>query len=914
MLSSNIVLKWFKIIIKLTFLILILSTPPVAAHFINRTPIYLPHFLAYLFNLFILLVSLVIRDILVNGLPIFCDKVIRGILILLVIVIPIFFWLPLYDTFDLAKLTIMYTLNLIILAMWLIKTIASKEVKLCRTPLDIPILVLLGINLLATITSISPTISFFGFYKRYEGLLPMANYIFLYYVVVNFMNTPKLVTRLIKPMLMTASIIAIYGICQHFEHDPFKWSFSAKERVFATFGNPVFLSAYLIMMLPLGLAMFLLKELQPLHHLARKKEKGKKKLKKNISYYELFLTWKDRWVTFFNFIAPWLYIISVILIFICFIYTRGRATTIGLEVGMIVFYLIICGIAFSFTFYGALTLSTILGFIIIFKCLSPTHILIYILGGIFMGLSFFGPLIFNRGHIPFSPRKWDVSPINVSPIKILALVLIGITIGFNIDPKTSVITRIINTVIKVESTTAPVVEKKKELNLEDRIQQALPPPKIEFTGGTQEERASLWKSTIGIIFKDTRNFILGIGLDTLQLMNIGTDKAHNDFLDITVTRGIIGLIAYLWLIIAYIWVSFRSSFQEVDRNKKLLIAAFLACELGYLIQNQFSFGLVTILSYFWIVMGMTMVVIKPQTKYSKQSTIIPRLKNLSVRVSLYTLIMGIIIVLIYLAFRPFIADSYYRRGFDFVEKHKYEEAVPGLEKAVKIFPYENCYWKVLNSIYVERANNDPEERKMWAKKAIEGSKFLLTLIPKDAGSYFNMGMAYYLDGDATKSISSYKKVLELEPKHMDAMNNLATTYANQGNYKEAEELFKKVFKLNPNHASAKNNLIQLYKIQGKFEESTKLDENYAKQTYLQSTKNYYEKGEIDKAIIEIKKVLALDDRDIQSHRNLGSFYLLKKRYKEAQAEFNKVLELNPNDSYAQQMLENINSALLSNSK
>lgn len=61
-------------------------------------------------------------------------------------------------------------------------------------------------------------------------------------------------------------------------------------------------------------------------------------------------------------------------------------------------------------------------------------------------------------------------------------------------------------------------------------------------------------------------------------------------------------------------------------------------------------------------------------------------------------------------------------------------------------------------------------------------------------------------------------------------------------------------------------------------------------------------------------MLALDDRDIQSHRNLGSFYLLKKRYKEAQAEFNKVLELNPNDSYAQQMLENINSALLSNSK
>jgi tetratricopeptide (TPR) repeat protein len=890
------------------------------AHFINKTPIHIIHFLAYLLNLFILLVSLVVKDILINGLPLFCDKIIRGTLILLVIIVPLFFWLPLYSTFDLAKLTIMYALSLIILGMWLIKAIAAKEIKLCRTPLDIPILAFLLINILTTLTSVSPCISLFGFYKRYEGLLAITNYIFLFYVVVNFMNTPKLITQLVKTMIMTATFISIYGLFQHFDMDPFHWSFSAKERVFGTFGNPVFFSAYLIMVIPLGLVMFLFREkiTQPTHlFLNKKKEKQKKiphklkklKKKKEIQspYQELVLTWRNIFNTckniffpFYYFVSPWWYRISIILLFICFLYTKTRATIIGFEGGIFVFYLVICGLIFSFTFYGTITICTILGFIVLINWLPPTHILCLFLGGAFIGLFSFGPLIFKKGIIK-----------NKIETNILALILIGITISFNINPETSVVKRVIGTIVKIETnTTQTTTEEEKELDIEDKIQQALPAPEIKFTGGVQEERVGLWKSTIEIIIKDTKNLLLGIGLDALQLMNIGTDKAHNDFLDIAVTRGIIGLILYLCLLITYIWITLRRAFHEVDRNKKLLIAGFLACELGYLIQNQFSFGLITILSHFWIVMGMTMVIINPQAAPpSKQITTTPRIKSLPIRGIIYGLIIGMVMVLIYLAFRPYIADIHYRRGFDFVEKRKYEAGVPGLEKAVEIFPYETCYWKVLNSIYVERANNDPDKRKMWVKKAIEGSKFLLTLIPEDTGSYFNMGMAYYLDGKTSEAISCYKKALEISPGHTNALNNLGTIYANQKRYKEAEEMFKKILKTNPHHASAKNNLIQLYKIQGRYKEAAELDADYAKQVHISLAKNYYENGNIDKAIEEIKKVIELDPNDLQSIRNLGSFYMLKKRYKEAQIEFNKVLKLDPNDTYAKQMLNNIKLSL-----
>lgn len=931
------VIKWCSRIIIVTSIILILSTPYFLQPFITRTPVYLGHFLAYLFNLFILLVALITKDIITNGLPNFCDKVIRGILILIVIIIPTFFWLPLYDTFDLAKLTLLYTLNLVILALWLIKAIASKEVKLCRTPLDIPILAYLGINILVTLTSVSPTISLFGFYKRYEGLLPITNYLFLFYVVVNFMNTPALIKRLIKAMILTATIIAIYGIFQRFDHDPFTWSFSAKERVFGTFGNPVFLSAYLIMIIPLGLAMFFLKETQPStplnislsdykkSHSVSSKKKAKIKKKKEVSkkysfskewlstWQEIVNTWKNFGIILVNRVSPWWYVTSVILLYLCFLYTKSRATILGFECGIFIFYLIIFGLIFSLTFYGVIILCAIMGFIFLIKYLSPTHIATLLLGGVFIALFSFGPLIFNllTKQTPFSP-KWIIK--NKLQTTILAVILMSFTVYYNMNPETSVVNRLIGTVIKPATPTTQVTttQTKNELATEDGIQQVLPTPEIKFTAGVQEERISLWKSTIEIIVRDIKNFLLGIGLDTLQLMNIGTDKAHNDILDVTVTRGIIGLAIYLWLIITYLIVSLRAAFHQQDISKKLLIGSFIACEIGYLIQNQFSFGLVTILSHFWIVMAMTMVMINSQKQHTISMTkydISPRVKNPFLRYSLYMLILGMLPILIYLVFRPFVADSQYRKGFDFVEKREYAAGVPALEKAVSIFPYENCYWKVLNSIYVERANNDPEQREMWAKKAIEGSKFLLTLIPKDPGSYFNMGMAYYLNGNIPEAISSYKKALEIAPEHMDALNNLATIYANQQKYKEAEEMFKKILKENPNHASAKNNLIQLYKIQGKHEEAAKLDTDYAKQMHLSLAQQYYKKGDIDNAIREIKKVIAIDPNDIQSLRNLGSFYMLKREYKQAQIAFNKVLKLDPNDEYAKGMLKNIKNAI-----
>lgn len=93
--------------------------------------------------------------------------------------------------------------------------------------------------------------SLLGTYKRFEGLSATVCYLMIFYVTANFVNTKKRMYLLIITLVAVATVASGYGIAQHLGYDMFKWSTFQTWRVFSTFGNPVFFSAYLVMLLPL---------------------------------------------------------------------------------------------------------------------------------------------------------------------------------------------------------------------------------------------------------------------------------------------------------------------------------------------------------------------------------------------------------------------------------------------------------------------------------------------------------------------------------------------------------------------------------------------------------------------------------------------------------------------------------------
>lgn len=91
---------------------------------------------------------------------------------------------------------------------------------------------------------------------RVDGLSTMIVYFLLFIAA----RSSKLTTRkLTRALLITATILSIYGIFQYFRIDPFPRDFIRGQwnRSFATFGNPNFLGTYLVLMIPFALHLYI---------------------------------------------------------------------------------------------------------------------------------------------------------------------------------------------------------------------------------------------------------------------------------------------------------------------------------------------------------------------------------------------------------------------------------------------------------------------------------------------------------------------------------------------------------------------------------------------------------------------------------------------------------------------------------
>ena len=179
----------------------------------------------------------------------YADKTIEYLFYALFFFVPLILWPGTSEAFEFNKMLFVYVLTILISAAWIIKWIDQKKITIRRTPLDIPILLFLLSQVLSTIFSIDTHTSLWGYYSRFHGgLMSTISYIVLYYALVtNF----KQITFLIYSILGSAILVSLYGVLEHFGIDKHLWVQDVQSRVFSTLGQPNWLSAYLVALLPL---------------------------------------------------------------------------------------------------------------------------------------------------------------------------------------------------------------------------------------------------------------------------------------------------------------------------------------------------------------------------------------------------------------------------------------------------------------------------------------------------------------------------------------------------------------------------------------------------------------------------------------------------------------------------------------
>lgn len=125
---------------------------------------------------------------------------------------------------------------------------------------------------LSTLFSVSPVVSVFGAYLRWEGLWTLACYWLLFVAGVRWGRNRPLLTWVAPSMAVGALAVSMVGLLEFFGvarigagmelfcAAGFGSSKAVSDRIIATCGNAAFLGGYLCMMVPLGLAMALTDE------------------------------------------------------------------------------------------------------------------------------------------------------------------------------------------------------------------------------------------------------------------------------------------------------------------------------------------------------------------------------------------------------------------------------------------------------------------------------------------------------------------------------------------------------------------------------------------------------------------------------------------------------------------------------
>ncbi len=168
---------------------------------------------------------------------------------------PLLLWPFTTEVFEFNKMVFVYAMTTIIMSGWLVNSFKNKKLEIVRTPLDIPLLLFFLSQLASTILSINPHTSLWGYYSRFHGgLMSTICYILLFYAFVsNFKDDVKGIKSIINTILATASLTALYAVFEHFGIDKNIWVQDVQNRVFSTLGQPNWLSAYLIALLPIPL-------------------------------------------------------------------------------------------------------------------------------------------------------------------------------------------------------------------------------------------------------------------------------------------------------------------------------------------------------------------------------------------------------------------------------------------------------------------------------------------------------------------------------------------------------------------------------------------------------------------------------------------------------------------------------------
>ncbi len=183
---------------------------------------------------------------------------------LILVTVPLFFSFQTDELFEFNKMILVYLLTVLIAGVWCWRMIDERRLIFANHWLNWLIVLFLGSQIVSALTSIHPYTSWLGYYSRFHGgVVSYMTYTILYLAATANLRKKDLVPLLVSSLL-SAVLVSVYGIFEHFGHslscslaggsfDVDCWVQDVQNRVYATFGQPNWMAAYLLTLIPLAI-------------------------------------------------------------------------------------------------------------------------------------------------------------------------------------------------------------------------------------------------------------------------------------------------------------------------------------------------------------------------------------------------------------------------------------------------------------------------------------------------------------------------------------------------------------------------------------------------------------------------------------------------------------------------------------
>ena len=747
--------------------------------------------------------------------------------------------------YEIPKVAFLRLAILLVFTAWLVDrinfggSIAGSLRQLLSRPLVLPVLLFTLAYVLSTITSVAPHVSFWGSYFRVSGTYNTLCYVTFFFLIILNLHTTRQLERLITVALLASLPIALYGVLQHSGVEPIFPGYDHSGRPISTIGNPIFLGAYLIMVIPLTLGRLLV-SLRALLGRSQLASSRRSMILEVIGYSSL-----------------------LVLQLVCLLYTGSRGPWFGLFGGALLFAILI---ALRHRMKKLLLIAAVVGVALIALLVAlnlPNTPL-----EPFTESPYLSRLVFSDELAAGTGTEWVRLFIWQGTLE---LIRSNPNIGFTPDP--------------------------------------LRPVRPLIGYGPE---------TMGIVFPQVYPY----GLAYVESREAMADRAHNELLDLVVTTGVVGLLAFLLLMGCFFYHATSLLRRTRSFNTQISLIALLSAMFAHLIEAQFGILLFSDELLLWLYLALVSAMCVIETTTAKQgsidlvsSTPVEARANVTTQAVIATLnavkgkqspsrkeeiallrssqpqklvlsvaegtllamtraeqphannanrlksILSLLVVCVIPFFASLssinllLADTFLARGRRFQASGQWKESIIAYNQAIQAFPVESILYAFKADAHFQLAQSISDDELEARGKLLQTS---------------------------TDALAKAREIEPLEPMYYGDTAKLYAYWAKMvdpSKFEQAVEFYEWALQLAPHDAVYRNELARVY----------------------------FDAGHYEEAIRQLQLSLEIDPKFYATHYNLGLIYLELGEKNKAKEHFETGLLLNPGCGECTEKLESLGS-------